>query len=49
MVHRIAQKMLHDPLQLLHDKASDGKAQIYADTLRTLFNLELQEGDDASE
>jgi len=43
MVHRIAQKMLHDPLQLLHDKAIDGSAHVYADTLRTLFNLQVHD------
>ena len=43
MVHRIAQKTLHDPLELLHDKAADGQAHVYADALRALFKLHTDE------
>lgn len=39
MLHRVAQKLLHDPVQLLHDKSANGAASVYADTLRALFNL----------
>ena len=43
MVHRIAQKILHEPLELLHDKASGAAADVYADALRTLFKLTLDD------
>lgn len=39
MLHRVAQKLLHDPVQLLHEKSANGAASVYADTLRALFRL----------
>ncbi|MFH0980654.1 MAG: glutamyl-tRNA reductase [Planctomycetota bacterium] len=39
MVHRAVNKILHTPTQVLHGKAEEGKAQIYADTLKRLFDL----------
>ena len=46
MVHRIAQKTLHDPLELLHERATDDSAQNYADALRALFKLQPDEPPD---
>ncbi|NLX13132.1 MAG: glutamyl-tRNA reductase [Phycisphaerales bacterium] len=39
MLHRIVQKLLHDPLDRLHDRADQGAAFTQAETLRALFNL----------
>ncbi len=39
MLHRIVQKLLHDPLSRLHDRADQGAAFTQAETLRALFNL----------
>lgn len=39
MLHRITQKLLHGPLSLLNDKSLNGAAQVYADTLRAMFQL----------
>ena len=44
MLHRITRKILHHPLDLLRDQAGAGSAGIYADTLRALFNLHVEEG-----
>jgi glutamyl-tRNA reductase len=42
MLHRLTQKLLHDPVQLLNDKSANGAASVYADTLRALFGLTKQ-------
>jgi glutamyl-tRNA reductase len=39
MLHRITQKLLHDPVTLLNDKTANGSASVYADTIRALFRL----------
>jgi len=39
MLHRIVQKLLHDPLSRLHDRADQGAAFTQAETLRALFKL----------
>jgi len=38
-LHRITQKLLHDPIDLLHEKAGNSAVRIYAEALRVLFNL----------
>lgn len=50
MLHRVLQKLLHHPVELLNDKAANGATQVYAETLRVLFDLlhdeeTLQEND----
>ncbi|HSW47362.1 MAG TPA: glutamyl-tRNA reductase [Phycisphaerae bacterium] len=42
MLHRIAQKILHHPTDLLRRKITTGTAGIYADTLAALFALKLE-------
>jgi len=39
MLHRVIKKVMHAPTKTLHTKGKDGKAHIYAATLRTLFDL----------
>jgi len=39
MLHRITQKLLHDPIHVMNEKTGISGARLYADTLRTLFNL----------
>lgn len=39
MLHRVVQKLLHEPVRHLSNHADGGESQVYADTLRTLFNL----------
>lgn len=39
MLHRVTQKLLHDPMQLLHDSTPPEAARVYGDTLRALFKL----------
>jgi len=43
MLHRVVKKMLHAPTRVLHHKAQHGRGQIYAETMRTLFDLREQE------
>ena len=43
LLHRMTQKVLHQPIQLLSDHTSDGALQVYADTLRAMFQLEPDE------
>ncbi|UCD27731.1 MAG: glutamyl-tRNA reductase [Planctomycetota bacterium] len=45
MLHRVMQKLLHNPTQLLNSQVGKGAMQVYADTLRILFNLTDQESD----
>lgn len=40
MLHRVVQKILHDPMRHLSNHADGGAGQVYADTLRALFNLQ---------
>lgn len=42
MLHRVMQKLLHDPVQVLNDNSTNG-LRVYADTLRALFKLEHEE------
>ena len=35
----LVKKVMHEPTKTLHSKGKEGKAQIYAATLRTLFDL----------
>jgi len=39
MLHRLIQKLLHDPIQLLNSRQAGGAMQVYSDTLRALFKL----------
>jgi glutamyl-tRNA reductase len=39
MLHRVSQKFLHDPLDVLKSQTGSSATHIYTDTLRTLFNL----------
>lgn len=39
MLHRVVQKLLHEPIRQLSSHAEDGASQVYADALRALFNL----------
>ncbi len=39
MLHRVMQKLLHEPVQLLNDNSANGSTRVYADTLRALFKL----------
>ncbi len=39
MVHRAVNKVLHTPTQVLNGNVERGKTQIYADTLKKLFDL----------
>ena len=43
MLHRLVKKILHQPTRTLHTKGQWGLAHIYAETMRTLFNLKLDE------
>ena len=40
LLHRVTQKILHDPLQMLGEGPADGGRRVYADALRTLFHLD---------
>ncbi|HOW69510.1 MAG TPA: glutamyl-tRNA reductase [Phycisphaerae bacterium] len=42
LLHRVIQKILHDPLQLLGEGPPDGARRVYADALRTLFHLDKE-------
>lgn len=46
MLHRVTQKILNHPLQLLNDTAANGAARVYADTLRAMFDVSPQDADD---
>ncbi|MCK4660515.1 MAG: glutamyl-tRNA reductase [Phycisphaerae bacterium] len=39
MMHRTVHKILHMPTKVLNGRAAEGKAQIYADALKQLFDL----------
>ncbi|MCL2330514.1 MAG: glutamyl-tRNA reductase [Phycisphaerae bacterium] len=39
MLHRITQKLLHDPIYHLNNVTDTNMGQLHADSLRTLFNL----------
>jgi len=39
LLHRVIQKVLHDPVMALRNPPSEGLGKVYADTLRTMFNL----------
>ena len=43
MLHRITQKLLHDPISHLNQAAANGGAHFYADALRAMFNLTSEE------
>ncbi|MBI4580043.1 MAG: glutamyl-tRNA reductase [Planctomycetes bacterium] len=43
MLHRVTQKLLHNPIHLLNNHADNGTTRIYADMLRTLFDLHEEE------
>lgn len=43
MLHRITQKLLHEPITKLNEPSPNGSAGVYADTLRAIFNLGTQE------
>jgi glutamyl-tRNA reductase len=39
LLHRVMQKLLHTPVQILNDKSSNGATEVYAQALRRLFDL----------
>ncbi len=39
LVHRLSRKILHGPKKMLNEKADNGETQVYAETLRDLFQL----------
>jgi glutamyl-tRNA reductase len=41
MLHRITQKLLHEPITRLNDTTANGSAGDYVQMLRTLFNLRM--------
>lgn len=43
MIHRAVHKVLHTPTRVINSKAAQGKAQVYADTLKRLFDLPDEE------
>ncbi|MCP4592622.1 MAG: glutamyl-tRNA reductase [bacterium] len=43
MLHRAVNKILHTPTRVINNKASEGRAQIYADALKRLFDLPDQQ------
>jgi len=43
MLHRITQKLLHGPVSHLSTNPAGGSTQVYADMLRTLFDLKAEE------
>ena len=43
MTHRLIRKVMHEPSRTLHHKGQDGLGQIYAETMRTLFDLHGEE------
>lgn len=43
MLHRVTQKLLHKPVHLLNDNPSDGATRAYAETLRALFDIKIEE------
>ena len=45
MLHRINQKILHQPIRHLSNETGEGLIDVYADTLRTLFDLPRDEID----
>jgi glutamyl-tRNA reductase len=42
MLHRLTQKILHSPIDLLREKSGVGTAQIYADMLAAMFDLKIE-------
>jgi glutamyl-tRNA reductase len=42
-VHRINQKLLHEPVRQLNEAAGAGALDIYADVIRALFNLDTDD------
>jgi len=43
MLHRVIGKVLHGPAQTLNERAANGSARVYAETLRRLFELETED------
>ncbi len=43
MLHRVIRKVLHEPAHTLNEKAANGSARVYAETLRRLFELDSED------
>lgn len=43
LLHRVTQKILHDPLQALGEGPPQGARRVYADALRAMFHLDTEE------
>jgi glutamyl-tRNA reductase len=43
MIHRVTRKLVHHPTRTLHDNSDGGRAGIYLDALRTLFDLKSRD------
>jgi len=39
MLHRVTQKLLHEPITRLNDSTANGAVQVYAEALRAMFDL----------
>jgi glutamyl-tRNA reductase len=46
MLHRVTQKLLHEPITRLNDSSANGDAQAYADALRVVFDLAVSRAAD---
>jgi glutamyl-tRNA reductase len=44
-IRRVINKILHQPVKTLNDKGAEGRGQIYAETARKLFGLDVDEPD----
>lgn len=45
MLHRVTQKLLHEPISKLTNGAANGSVQDFADALRAMFDLTVREGE----
>lgn len=49
LLHRVVQKLLSGPLKMLSDHSANGAVQVYAETLRAMFELDKEKGEDGTE
>jgi len=43
LLHRVVQKLLSGPVKMLSDHSANGAVQVYADTLRAMFELDKED------
>ncbi len=43
LLHRVIQKLLNGPIRMMGDKAANGAAQVYAETLKAMFEITQEE------